>query len=103
MRSDMAKDDRYAHDYGIAGDRWQGMAKVMEEAGELIQVMAKIQGRGGHLDETPLMDKLIEEMGDLYAALSFFEAQNFTKRQSQAVDFRAIQKANKFADWAGLA
>jgi hypothetical protein len=58
---------------------WPGMAKVIEEMGELQQVFAKImscKGETTYWDETDLVPRLIEELADVQAALWFFMTMN---------------------------
>lgn len=38
--------------YGIGSDTWPGLAKLIEECGETLQVLGKIIARGGELDHT---------------------------------------------------
>jgi len=62
-------------DYCIGSRNWPGMAKVIEECGELMQVMGKIMSGGGsteYWDGTNLRLKLLEELADVNAALLFF-------------------------------
>jgi len=65
--------------YEIGSDRWPGLAKLAEEAGELIQVLAKLVGASGrerYYDGTDLRERLVEECGDLTAAIAFFTETN---------------------------
>lgn len=60
--------------YEIESKEWTGLAKVGEEAAEVLQVVNKIIGNGGkrvYFDGTDLHEKLCEELGDLQAALDF--------------------------------
>jgi NTP pyrophosphatase (non-canonical NTP hydrolase) len=95
--------------YGIGTETWPGLAKLMEECGEVIQVLAKLVATGSldhtwtETDGTPrgwgdLSDALHEELGDLHAALDFFVAKN------DEVDFykvqdRSNQKFATFCRW----
>ena len=38
--------------FGIGSATWPGLAKTMEEAGEVLQLLGKIVARGGDLDHT---------------------------------------------------
>ena len=79
-----------------------GLTKVVEECGELIQVIAKIQAypdimRGDtHPDGVTRVDQLVEELGDVMAAIQFvvyrfgFEA---------SVGARAAEKKATFLRW----
>lgn len=89
--------------YGIGSDIWPGLAKLMEEMGELQQVLGKIMACEGpaaiYWDGLSLVPQLIEEMGDVRASLIFFgEANGFSK---QAVHDRADMKLEKFRYWHG--
>ena len=65
--------------YEIGSSTWPGLAKLTEEAGELVQVLAKLVGASGretYYDGTDLRARLIEECGDLTAAIAFFTEAN---------------------------
>lgn len=65
--------------YSIGSDAWPGLSKLIEECGETIQVAGKLMGTGGaveHWDGSNLGDRLIEEIGDLQAAIEFFVETN---------------------------
>jgi NTP pyrophosphatase (non-canonical NTP hydrolase) len=85
--------------YEIGSDVWPGLAKLTEEAGELIQVLAKLVGASGrdrYYDGTDLRGRLVEECGDLAAALAFFTE---TNGLTTDVDARARSKLALFRDW----
>ncbi|MFI5910318.1 hypothetical protein [Dactylosporangium sp. NPDC051541] len=93
------------HDFGPAGPyeigsaSWPGLAKLAEEAGELIQILAKVVGASGrsqYYDGTDLRARLIEECGDVMAALTFFTSVNGL---TEAVAERASSKLALFARW----
>ncbi|GAA2390099.1 hypothetical protein [Dactylosporangium salmoneum] len=88
--------------YEIGSDVWPGLAKLAEEAGELIQVLAKligVSGRERYYDESDLRKRLIEECGDLTAAIAFFTETNGLGTE---VDARARQKLATFRHWHDL-
>ena len=92
-------DDPPAGPYEIGSDVWPGLAKLAEEAGELIQVLAKVvgvSGRGVYYDGTDLRARLVEECGDLIAAVTFFTAANDL---GPAVDARVQEKLAIFQQW----
>src|ERR1700722_949537 len=65
-------------DFSIGSKVWPGTSKVIEEMGELQQVLGKLIAVAGdtkHWDGD-LRKKLIEEIGELSAALDFFKTQN---------------------------
>jgi NTP pyrophosphatase (non-canonical NTP hydrolase) len=85
--------------YEIGSDLWPGLAKLAEEAGELIQVLAKLVGASGrdrYYDGTDLRERLVEECGDLTAAIAFFTETNGLGAE---VDARARQKLALFRHW----
>ncbi|MFF5227855.1 hypothetical protein [Dactylosporangium sp. NPDC000521] len=85
--------------FGIGAEVWPGLAKVAEEAGELLQVAGKLVAMGGrpeHHDGTDLRDRLIEECGDLLAALGYLAAANGIET---AVAERAATKRQTFDGW----
>lgn len=60
--------------FGFGTDKWPGLAKVIEEAGEVTQVGGKIIMVGGsntHWDPEPNNERLVDEMADQYAAITF--------------------------------
>ena len=83
--------------FSIGSIIWPGASKVIEEAGELIQVLGKLIGTHGaieHYDGTRLDHRLVEEVADLHAALKFFiETNNLTVRD------RANRKLALFRKW----
>lgn len=87
--------------YGIGSDTWPGLAKLMEECGELIQVLGKIMACEGkdaiYWDGSSLVPHLIEEMGDVRAAMIFFCESNGI--QKSRVHARADEKLEKFHYW----
>ncbi|MEV4137378.1 hypothetical protein AB0J72_35030 [Dactylosporangium sp. NPDC049742] len=85
--------------FGIGAEVWPGLAKVTEEAGELLQVVGKLVATGGrpdHYDGTDLRDRLIEECGDLLAAIGYLTAANGIE---DAVAERAARKRQTFEGW----
>ncbi|WP_433044630.1 hypothetical protein [Dactylosporangium sp. CS-033363] len=85
--------------YEIGSTTWPGLAKLAEEAGELVQVLAKLVGASGrteYYDGTDLRARLIEECGDVMAALAFFTE---TNALGPAVAARADAKLAVFRRW----
>lgn len=71
--------DRIAGDYAIGSQHWPGFSKLIEEMGELQQVLGKIIATNGdtdHWDGTDLQQRLIEELADTWAAIAFFMSIN---------------------------
>ena len=85
--------------YSIGSDRWPGMSKVIEETGELGQVLGKLIATGGdpeHWDGSDLRERLVDECGDVLAAVSFFAETNGIL---DAVELRARRKIETFHQW----
>ena len=73
--------------YSIGSTLWPGLSKLIEECGEVSQVVGKLLGTGGesaHWDGSDLRLRLQEELGDLLAAIDFVMLRN-------GLDFSAIQ------------
>lgn len=94
----MTRDDM---PYGIGSDHWPGLAKLMEEMGELQQVLGKIMACEGpsaiYWDGNSLQPSLIEELGDVRAAMIFFCLANGISNNS--VHDRVAVKLHKFEYW----
>lgn len=90
-----------AHPYGIGSNVWPGLAKLLEEMGELGQVLGKVMACDGpdavYWDGTSLRPQLLEEMGDVQAALLFFLEHNDLSRTD--LHLRANMKLDKFRHW----
>ena len=92
-------------DFSIGGKLWPGLSKLIEEAGEVMQVGGKLIGSEGDPAHWSgdLNAMLIEELGDLRAAIAFFMEANGIDRASVAL--RQREKLALFWEWhrAGLA
>lgn len=92
-----------AQDYGIGSDVWPGLAKLMEEMGELQQVLGKLMACSDtdaiYWDGTSLVPNILDEAADVNAALHFFLHQNFTQQERNAVMDRSLEKGQKFNLW----
>ena len=99
--------------YGIGTTTWPGLAKVLEECGEVIQVLSKLVAKGDldHTWEQPdgtsrgwgdLTQALHEELGDLLAALGFFCEAN-PEIDRERVNRRMLDKQATFRSWHGEA
>jgi NTP pyrophosphatase (non-canonical NTP hydrolase) len=86
--------------FSIGSRSWPGASRVIEEGGELLQVLGKLIGAGGetsHWDGSDLRQKLLEETADLRAALAFFvEANGLLTAES---DERTQKKLAKYRRW----
>jgi hypothetical protein len=90
-----------AQPYGIGSDTWPGLAKLMEEMGELQQLLGKVMACSGpnaiYWDGSSLLPKIIEEMGDVRASMIFFAEVNLIPKSS--IHERADMKLEKFRYW----
>jgi len=87
-------------DFSIGGALWPGVSKLIEEAGEVIQVAGKLLGSRGvevHWDGSNLRERLEEEIADLLAACVFVVEENGLDRD--AIDGRAERKLALFQGW----
>ena len=87
--------------FAIGSRVWPGTSKVLEEMGELTQVLGKLIATGGdrqHWDGD-LMPRLIEELGDLVAALTFFGLHNLSDENQDTVLERSEVKFELFEKW----
>ena len=80
--------------FSIGGECWPGASKLIEEAGEVLQVIGKLMGSRGdtkHWTSEDLAADLVEELADLSAAIEFFAGVNgldvdaITRRTSKKV------------------
>lgn len=89
-----------APSFAIGSDVWPGLAKLAEECGELVQVITKIMAFVGREDDHPggedLRARLIEEMGDVMAALRYVREENDIEVQVMS---RAAGKLRTFYEW----
>jgi NTP pyrophosphatase (non-canonical NTP hydrolase) len=86
--------------YSIGSSHWPGISKLTEEMGETGQVIGKLLGTGGeplHWDGSNLPERLIEEMGDVIAAIWFVVETNGL--DNAALNRRSIQKLLTFREW----
>lgn len=81
-------------------ENWPGLAKLIEEAGETLQVAGKIVAFGGTLDHPSgynTLDKFHEELADLIAAIEFVINHNPLLRPK--IKRRAKKKYETFCRW----
>lgn len=86
--------------FSIGADRWPGLTKLVEEAGEMLQVVGKIMATGGeveHWDGSNLADRLTDELGDLLAAIYYVADKSEISRV--AVSRRRATKTDRFVGW----
>lgn len=86
--------------FSIGSETWPGVSKLIEEMGELGQVLGKLLGTHGeteHWDGSNLLDRLHDEMGDVYAALEFVMKAN--DLDETRIEQREIDKVALFTKW----
>lgn len=89
-------------DFSIGGKVWPGTSKLIEEMGELQQVLGKLIGSHGetaHFDGTDLKERLIEEIADVLAAITFFQVTNFPFDVDKVIEQRKREKIARFMKW----
>lgn len=92
--------DPNAGPYSIGSESWPGTSRMIEECGELIQVLGKLIGAAGktsHWDGTDLRDRLTDELSDVRAAIDFFIDAN--DLPPAAIDERAARKRAQYDRW----
>ena len=87
--------------FAIGDKDWPGVSKVLEEMGELQQVLGKLMGVRGqtHHWSGDLRKMLVEEMADLFAALNFFQKHCLTEDEAEAAADRMLFKLQRFEAW----
>lgn len=91
-------------DFSIGSDLWPGTSKLLEETGELQQVLGKLIGSHGevqHFDGSNLRERLVEEIADVAAAARFFQEVNLTKEEREQIAARCERKVALFKKWHG--
>ena len=85
--------------FALGAEEWPGGAKVVEEAAEVIQVVGKLMATYGDPNHWSgdLNHMLVEELGDLTAAMSFFIEES--RLDSDAIDARCAEKLRLFRAW----
>lgn len=78
---------------------WPGVSKVIEECGELIKVLGKLQAYpdGDYPDGSDLNAELHDEVADVRAALEFLVAEN--RLDDHFIRERAAAKGARFRHW----
>lgn len=87
--------------FAIGDKEWAGLSKLVEECGEVQQVLGKLIGSRGdvnHYDGSNLRDRLEEELADLLAAIMFFTMANGLGASGN-IGERAKQKYELFVQW----
>jgi NTP pyrophosphatase (non-canonical NTP hydrolase) len=82
------------------GDRlWPGVSKLVEEIGELGQVLGKLMGSRGAVEHWSgnLLEMLYEELGDVTAAIDFVIV--VCRLDRDRIKQRAAFKLGRFMEW----
>lgn len=86
-------------DFTIGSDVWPGLSKLVEEAGEVLQLCGKLMQRpSGEHWSGDLIAKSQEELGDLYAAIDFFVMAN-PRLSIAEILARRHEKVARFTKW----
>lgn len=88
--------------FQVGSDNWPGVAKLLEEVGELNQVLGKLiatEGDPAYFDGTDLEERLHEELGDVLAAIVFVMGHNGTRLDRHRINDRAAKKGSRLRRW----
>lgn len=91
---------KYTKGVGDKNDVWKGIGKLIEEAGEVSQVLGKLIPfpDGRHPDGNGnLRQRIQEEIADLYAALDYFVGEN--SLNGKDINARRQDKYRQFMEW----
>jgi NTP pyrophosphatase (non-canonical NTP hydrolase) len=86
--------------FQVGSEIWPGLAKLVEEAGEVLQVTGKLGATGGadqHWDGSDLRTRIQEELGDLIAAAYFVIHHN--QLDENFIRERAKTKRDLYETW----
>ena len=91
-----------AGDYSIGSAKWPGIAKLMEECGEAIQVGAKLIAANGEdihwQNDLSLTGQLEDEIADVAAAITFITEAN-PQLDVDRINARGARKIQLFRTW----
>jgi len=84
----------------VATEKYKGIFKVTEEAGEVIQLAGKLAvfPEGVHPDGRNLRTELMNELADLQAAMMYMNFE-FTPIELAYMQDRIVRKLVKFCEW----
>lgn len=87
--------------FAIGDEQWPGTSKLIEESGEVLQVLGKLMGSRGSTDHWSgdLRVSLVEEISDLEAALRFFVDHNLTDEEIDDFLERSDKKYLTYKEW----
>lgn len=91
---------------------WRGIAKAIEEMGELSAVLGKLMAypKGDHPDmhphvdgrkvgAPPLRNRLKEEVADVLAAIDYISRREFTESERGYIANRVEFKSKRYNEW----
>jgi len=90
---------RLAPPMAIGARDLPGVGKLAEEAGEISQVVGKLiatDGQAEHWDGTDLHTRLLDEAGDMLAAIRYF---GWANEVTEEIERRAAVKLARFQRW----
>lgn len=87
--------------FAFGDDAWPGVAKLVEECGEVIQVAGKLMMTHGSIVHWTgnLRQLLLDEIADVEAAIVFFNRHNMTDMERRDMCRRVTAKVAKFEGW----
>ncbi|MGX7896868.1 hypothetical protein [Tsuneonella sp. HG222] len=87
--------------FAFGDDVWPGVAKLVEECGEVQQVAGKLMMRHGDRCHWSgdLRQMMLEEVADLRAAALFVTAACFTPDEQREIERRIVLKSQLFHGW----
>jgi NTP pyrophosphatase (non-canonical NTP hydrolase) len=88
-------------DFSIGNKLWPGTSKLIEEMGELHQVLGKLIGSHGDTAHWSgdLRTALVHEVADVAAAIRFFAIENLTSEELIQMAKRSDEKLLLFRKW----
>jgi NTP pyrophosphatase (non-canonical NTP hydrolase) len=89
--------------FAIGDQEWAGISKVIEECGEVLQVIGKlvaVHGEERHWNSKNLHQDLEDEIADLLAAITFARETNCL--DGERFDQRVAKKLARFRAWHAL-
>lgn len=97
----MPSDEQVRGCFAFGDDCWPGLAKLVEECGEVLQVVGKLMMTHGDQFHWSgdMRECLLEEVADLEAAVVFFMRHNPTDEERREMVRRITTKVNKFEEW----
>ncbi len=88
--------------FAIGDTEYPGISKLVEECGELLQACGKLMathGEPAHWDGSDLRVRLVQEMADVYAAISFVRNVVLSPQEERTIERRAAEKLAAFYRW----